>query len=323
MPTESATTYKDCLPRLKRISWLDFFNIICGFCSAVSLGLAFFYPEQHNNIFSYYLVTISLLIIGYHVYQVRTKDDRLKSGIIYAHYVSHLIRDYLADLDTDKSKSAATVTKELNELIANILESVSECFSVVTGRKCRVTMKGMCTNDTPNSNDYIIWDIRRDKMSKGNYDKKLKGNNLNPKTIKHYLADNTDFRSLLDSEHQCARYFLCNDLESRWLMGDYDNSSFDIYGKPKTINLSGRRSQLIWWPLPYKSTIVLPVRYVPNDMRLSAQGSNLPTYLGFLCIDSKSKNIFDTVYHPELGGMFADSLYIIIKKVHDLNVSSN
>jgi len=74
--------------------------------------------------------------------------------------------------------------------------------------------------------------------------------------------------------------------------------------------------------LQYKSTIVLPIRYFsefkpPKQVlppeRLPPK-SSYPEwkFWGFLCIDCNSRNIFDPEFAPELGGAFADILYIFL-----------
>jgi len=140
-----------------------------------------------------------------------------------------------------------------------------------------------------------------------------------PSNTVHKLDENTDFYNLwYPTRTGYLRVYRCNNLVSIYKKGQYKNSSFKTHGKPiiKKILWLPFLKKVIKWTLPYKSTIVFPIRYV-FDFTLSEDDRNIATntkhwvYWGFLCIDCKSRNVFDPIYTPELGAAFADLLYTL------------
>jgi len=145
------------------------------------------------------------------------------------------------------------------------------------------------------------------------------------KSTEHLLDDNTDFKSLWYREVGAIRYFLSNDLVELYRDGKYENSSFEEVGTP-TVTCHWQGFRFVKnWNLPYKSTIVLPIRYIPdNQIGEDINGDHKEyRFWGFLCVDCNSKNVFDKIYSPELGGAFADVLYMLFSQLEKMKKIEN
>ena len=109
-----------------------------------------------------------------------------------------------------------------------------------------------------------------------------------------YVSENTDFVELFnDPKESC---FFENDLKKRMSQGQYRNSHLP----------TGYNTQTDIWPLPYRSTIIWPIR----RMKQTDSGRPEPDLLGFLCVDSAARNVFVKRYDRDLGAAFADALYM-------------
>ncbi len=108
---------------------------------------------------------------------------------------------------------------------------------------------------------------------------------------KHYIFGNTCYNSILTNITKNKRaklFYINNDIEGSV---DYENTSKDCYKDEK---------------LPYKSELVVPILPLHNDEE------KVYSILGFLCIDSNEKNVFDTKYDLAILQGVADGIYDII-----------
>ncbi len=138
---------------------------------------------------------------------------------------------------------------------------------------------------------FIFAGIRtRDRTSWGKQNKK-------PKNIKkHLIKENTDFNIILKRE---GDIFFEDNLPK---FQNYHNSSIDESSHNQTND----------WPLSYVSTIVWPIRYILENTELNPDDDD-QELLGFLTIDSNSKNNFERRYDIDLGAIIADSLFPVLK----------
>jgi hypothetical protein len=132
---------------------------------------------------------------------------------------------------------------------------------------------------------------------------------------------------------------MCNNLLKEWKLHKYKNTSFNKpeVREPELKTFLGY-SYVANWNLPYKSTLVLPIRYLKEfippskddgkpNMRINLlKRFSIPTndgdkltmkwkFWGFLCIDCNSRNVFHKDLAPELGLAFADLLYIFFDEL--------
>ena len=105
------------------------------------------------------------------------------------------------------------------------------------------------------------------------------------------VDENSDFEELMkaDSEPDTIR-FLHNNLPYT----GYKNSHYES-------------EKLQSGKMDYASTIVWPIRKKiedkPDDL------------LGFLCVDSKSRNVFEERYDVEIGAAYSDVLYTLLQPI--------
>lgn len=292
--TSLQNRFKEQLPKYSE--WASFDRIIglLGIIiSIVSLGVAVYAIIDKNTddilkIYLIVLIVVALLFFGYSMYLSTNKTTRYAKSLVFVHYVNHIIRD------TFQTK----VVVEIEPISENLLTQIATCFSIITGKKCSAT----------------IWELEE-----GSFDLKKFAmdsiSKLSPRDDEegtHSIEENTEFIDVWKAQNGCTRYYLSNDLLRAWKYKDYQNSSFKYLGYPehKPIFFIDR---VVNWKLHYKSTLVLPIRYIENFMPPKEMTRNHDhwRYFGFLCIDCDKKNVFDKIYCPELGGAFADAMYTL------------
>ena len=110
------------------------------------------------------------------------------------------------------------------------------------------------------------------------------------------INGNTDFLELyLNFE---KRMYFSNNIPHE---KGYSNSSFQINKK-----------------LPYSSTVVWPIRklvYV-QDKKADELLNQEQDIIGYLCVDSARRNVFQEGYDFEMGAIIADALFVFLKGYH-------
>jgi len=293
------TKFESQLPKLERWSFVTIFNYVAGICSIGGLVGAPFVVSDPNSM-SFVFITflaILVLVLLVHAFLVnRRKLHRYAQSVIFSHYVVHVIRDTLAEIEATQGKHVERATRK-------ILDAIATCFSIIIGKHCRCTIIELVDNTE-------LKVVARDDVSEA-LNKKRIGKN-------HLLENNTDFKNLWYALDGCSRYYLCNNLLQEWKVHRYDNSSFDEVGYPSVVaTLFGLFSRVANWQLPYRSALILPIRHLtefapPKNSDVLESNWN---FYGFLCIDCNSVNVFDNRYTPELGGMYADSLFTFFTQV--------
>lgn len=310
MSETNRSEYKNQLPKLgSKFDLLNSFSIISGIGSIA--GVILFYaaanPDLLSKIYAAYILAIATLFIGLSIYLTFRKDNRYAQAVLFIHLVNHCIRDYIALLSIHNEKPK-------KEHLKNILDSIAECFSVLTATKCRVALKGLNQN---------LELVTVERNSSSSIDR-MKVASM----VKHSVDSNTDFCNLWYSINGCSRYYLSNNLRKEFLKQQYSNTSFESYGGKPVISHYFVYSRVSNWRLPYESTLVVPIRYIkdfnPPVVEGTVSNSQVPgwEYWGFLCIDSNKKNIFDRRFAPEIAAAFADVLFIyfsVISKLGDSN----
>lgn len=258
-----------------------------------------------------YLFLIIVFLIAYILLGTQKQLQRYAQAVFHMHFVNHAIRDHLAARQSDGENVP------LKDHLGQILDAIAGCYSVLTGRPCRVSIKEI----KPGS-PVEVTTAMRDSISRVSSN----GASSENKHVVHALDKNTDFRNLWYCQNGCFRYYFSNNIIDDWKNGDYENTSFEVYGRPK-----GRtfffKFTILHWTLPYKSVMVFPIRYVrdwskwpllPGTERSSTADAPqlddqnlLPDVWGFLCVDSPTKGAFRLPHAAEVGGAFADALYTL------------
>jgi hypothetical protein len=222
-----------------------------------------------------------------------SKKHRYSQTLCYVHFINHILRDKFAVIEEGEELG------DIEDFVEDILSQISACYTLVTAKPCRVCLKEL-------KPDKIVTTSRRCSLSQTT--------NTRPDRTEHHLDKNTDFYNLWYAKEGCLRYYMCNNLLKEWRLHKYRNTSFDkpAVGKPKLKTFLGY-SYVSNWNLPYKSTLVLPIRYL-KKFSPPRKSDNKPKmewkFWGFLCIDCNSRCVFHKDLAPELGLAFADLLYI-------------
>jgi hypothetical protein len=175
------------------------------------------------------------------------------------------------------------------------INCLAQAFSTFLRKDCRVCIKQVEAPEiggggTLAENEVYVADLARS----GSDRVRRRRNELD------LVHENTDFEEILHGDNA---YFFCNDLVALYDAGRYKNSHWKkgVPDKPA-----------------YVSTIVWPIRKVLDTAipaRLPASRSEISEWqdlLGFLCIDSKVKGVFDQGADVQLGAAVADTLYHVL-----------
>jgi hypothetical protein len=194
--------------------------------------------------------------------------------------------------------------------------AIANCFSILTGKVCSCFLEEMKLTQDRQKVEVVT--ALHDPLAND-----MTASIENAEQVKHYIDDNTAFKNLWYSINGCSRYYLNNDIKKSWKLQKYNDSYFKLekIGKPRSITFFGFH-KITYWPLNYKSCLILPIRFVgnkkpPSSNLLEADYSNNKdwNFWGFICIYCNSRNVFNDRYAPELGGAFADLLYIYLSQL--------
>lgn len=170
--------------------------------------------------------------------------------------------------------------KDLNDSLAELVEEVAESFTLITGTRVSACIK-VCRGPEENP---TVETLCRDRKSHRRYGDPRAGESRGGKVV-HHVRSNTDFEYLLRHVNTPeGNYYLCNDLPTEPY---YQNTSLSVIDrepdrtKMPVVSYFFRQYR---WPLPYKSTLVVPIKGVSNGKMVIE---------GFLCVDSASRGVFD------------------------------
>jgi len=207
--------------------------------------------------------------------RVRNENASLKGLAGHIHRVNHIYRDVL-----HACFAAASPVTNQNELlqqeratIRSVCQRVQNMFSRLICRDCLVTVKLM-TQDG-NGNQYCTTYERSQDKCERDRDGII--------AYEVGTGRNTAFDEALRMRHdgQCSRFF-CSDLT-------------------RYPNYSNQRQH---WDQFYRAAIVVPIRN-PRSLQDVDDSDDL----GFLCVDTMSRNRLNDGYHVELLAAFADQMY--------------
>ena len=234
--------------------------------------------------------------------------DALTMAFSQVHYANKELEKYVGkELD---SENILLIEEKVIEVLTHACNRLVQVFSIITGFSCSVSIKLLVLVDhNPRENE--VFTLVRDNVSIG----RNTPESDRWQDVRHYVLENTDFNEIIKNENKGKmESFICNYLPFK---SNYHNSSFEIYGYPPLITNNGilkllsKLRRWINWTLPYKSTIVVPIkpkRFEPN--RNNA--------LGFVCIDSYKMGIFKKYYDISLINGFGDGIYNLLEKFHKI-----
>lgn len=214
----------------------------------------------------------------------------------FIHDALHTARDAYHYLEwcLSKEKLESFEKARFQGYIVRFLTSTSTAFSLVSATKCRASLKVIGKND---SGAEYISTLARDQVSLEMCREMDEREGKNTK-----VDENTDFHLIVRQE---INYFFNGNLPA---CDNYLNSNKSKYeaGKGAVKN----------WSLPYRSTIVLPVRYVWKCKEKIAAGKKeeekCQDIYGFLTVDSSAKNAFSERFDVQVGALLADAIFSIM-----------
>jgi hypothetical protein len=250
------------------------------------------------------LSCMALLLLSWTVYYTYSTSRKEKYANISEKYnsISVKLRDihvHLAEM-FHTSQNRIVLEKSLilaTAHLASAMDQIAALYSMITGTRCRSAIK-VVQRDGEN-----IWvhALVRDEISAS--ENLISDKERNEKRFDRIEA-NADFNLLFDPTKRDQGFYLNNDLTQ----GDIKNSSKSYYLAKASAENDYDSVKRVGWPLPYRSTIVWPIRVMPNQ----SFGFSEVDCLGFLAIDSESRNVFDERWDAQIGGSVANYLYSVL-----------
>jgi hypothetical protein len=286
------------------------FNVVAGTASILGLffGIKWIPPGQTASVYAWYVIVLATGSLGYIVWLHNQKLHRYAQICDYVHFVNHTVRDVVSELLYRLENGTLTsLDEETKKATGDILNAIATTFSILTGTSCRACIKELSQESSMTYVEAYVRDQFSYKVQRGG-----------PRCASERVpvSENSDFEEMLSNPRM--RFFFENDLPRLWRRGKYRNSS--LQGVIPKMFLGW-----IWgWPLPYKSTIVVPIRYVSGEQKTQypAVGNQSQRrcyhYFGFLCIDSPRRNVFSTHYSVPLSSAFADVLYMFFSQLYPI-----
>jgi hypothetical protein len=228
------------------------------------------------------LFTIGLgVFAGFNFFSFRVKKALQDSTRIphHLHRINHLYRESLSrvcgsfnasPVDEDGLKQEQTMT------LTQVCEHIAEIFERLTSKECHVAIK-LLQKDA----DGLYCETYTRNGGKNERD------DVPPKRFRVLTGENTGFdRALLVTAGTKPSHFWSPDL-TPGVEKDYQN-----------------QRQKFWEA--YKSTIVVPIRYVIPSRKGQKDGTD---DIGFLCVDTLSRHRLNDGSHVEMLASFADQMY--------------
>jgi hypothetical protein len=196
-----------------------------------------------------------------------------------------------------------TPFESITDAFSRMCDHVARAYTLVTSANCGVSIK-ILGQEVGEGN------ILRPKLvgfARDNASKKKRSTDGGK--VKHWLASNSDFLQIWrQAERGVPGLFFSNNLP---LLDNYSNTSFAAHGKLPELNM-GPLSWFVrlWtWPLPYKSTIVVPI--------CPCGHTEQELILGFLCVDSPAMWSFRRRHDARMLKGIAEGIYNTLRIVYE------
>ncbi|MDR0867626.1 MAG: hypothetical protein LBP75_04005 [Planctomycetota bacterium] len=199
------------------------------------------------------------------------------------------LRDALGRIDESKNDACDATQRSLKETdaynaIQLSLKSIAAAFTIISGSSCRACIKQVTNIDEEKKILFSRTFCRNEDV----------GEEKPPALIN----DDTDFRSLVECND---KVYFSNDL------------SIDVKDKGyRSSSLPREQKELLAYfenSPRYIATVVLPIVLIKHH--------EPPKWLGFLCIDSKDKNVFDKNVDVDFGAVIVESLLMVLLKYQE------
>ena len=280
-------------------------------------GLLAHYIESQDklhiaaNVYLTSLFFIVIILVAWRQWSTLRKEKYANISPLL-HQLQHQIRDVGTYIDLREPKNGSQ--REYQQFIDNcrimfgqILDQLNSVFTSITSTHCRTSIK--LTYKIGAS--LYIYTLTRDQGSRQKclvIDDRRVSENHDP------LDKNLQFAKLFDNSHQVWHY-ICNDLTRD---ENFQGTSVTAYAPDHATRVPTARWRDFLprkrrWPLPYRSTIACVIRQGPFDMCKSIPAE----VLGFLTVDSESRNVFEERWDVQIMFAVADALYRPIRSYLD------
>ena len=244
---------------------------------------------------SFALLGLVLLIWQEFRYARKTRTAEALPGLLRATQVT--VGETLADESACKAA------------LGDVAREASEMFSLMTGTRVSACIKIVKAELERGHYKFRVEDIARDPKSLTRNGRAAHGTGS-----KHWVESNSDFQTLFEHAGKPkGEYFLSGWLPGEW---EYRNSSFAVHGgEPARIKFPLLREIFrdIAWPLPYKSTLVVPIR------NMGPRPEDIGPLVGFFCIDSRARHAFSSRYDVPALELLAELAQPVLNKLITLS----
>lgn len=273
-----------------------------------------------------FIASIFTIVIGFeHFTDSASPDGRIGIGVLSFFVLLFLVyavfQEYrysrkarYAEASTNFQNIFLQCIEDIDQTISNdnilsrlqvICDQMTIAFNMITATKCCTCVKilNQSLDEINKDNPSIeVATLVRDISSR-------KARTTPKGIVTHWLNANTDFYEIFKNiEAPSGKAFFENNLPKKQ---NYENTSFETYGRPPEIKFPLFKSTLadLTWTLPYKSTIVAPIysEKAPEPL------------VGFLCVDSSSRGVFHRRYDRDIVCSIATGLYPLILIWHENN----
>lgn len=283
-------------------------TIIGSIASIIAFGTYFTpYLDEQGKWGVIFLGIISFVFLGYNFYLIFTYRKKVRYADIYTYINTGF--SSLHSINRQQEKQPETIVQNLSKLC----DSLAEAFSKIYGERIGVCIKFLEKNEQKQR-------VAVKTLVRDNYSKTIQRKTGTNDKIEHWLDGNSDFEfiySNFDNDNIDTTYFhephlpTCKDYKNTRLQNNWlPNKRFSL---PLLENIIRRK----YWPLKYRSTLVVPI--VP----LLADEQSKDKIRGFLCIDSPKEGRFNGGTDTNILRGVSDGLFNQIDTLHHLIQQSN
>lgn len=235
----------------------------------------------------YYLVFLSVVAITWAVYRTASTPAKTSDTAYYIHRTVHQLRDFLVGEKCNK--------KDARDLIESVLASAEASFDIMARKKCAISIKIRSGDNltVKFTSDGAMYPLDNQKA--------------------YPTASFSSISSIINSD---ARSYISNNVWVDFRNGRYTHPLIEdrkVGSIVQSLILMIKESiRPPLSPLGFRSTLVIPIRYIDNELKGSYSEKSPYRYLGFLCIDCRSRGVFRSHVIAETGAIYADILCAIM-----------
>ena len=289
--------------------FIKYFVVAINLIAAISSIGGFIISLANDDIKSMFIYIVLCIVAVSMIFAIivairSEQNDKMKEAKKYSqgfHDILHLIRDCYGDLmgvtENETYKRPFDFRKYMTENVMKITNILSDNLTEATHNKVRACVKvfDFIENEETDKDKMKLITLARSGIS-----------NVNNMISEHHmhimLNENTDFEYIFDIKEgyneERKHFFISDDLIKLYNKGKYKNSNNK-------------------WKELYRTTIVMPIRFLINPEEDNNTEKSYYDIIGYLCIDSKKKNLFSIKnrgFIIEYLEGIADILYVYLNE---------